>query len=354
MKILFYINTIRHGGAERVIVNLAEQFSSHGHEVALATSYKSEGEYALSESVKRIVLTGKKSGNFLVRNFRLIRLLRKKVKEERPDVLVSFMAEPNFRALLACRGKKTKKLISVRNDPNKEYPTGLFRYLARHLYKKADGIVFQTADAKAWFPEKIQKKSTIIYNQVNESFYNTARCGERRGIIATGRLTSQKNHKMLIRAFSMIKDKTDENLVIYGEGNLRGELEALISELSLEGRVLLPGATDNVAEKLSSARLFVMSSDFEGMPNSLMEGMATGLPCICTDCPCGGPREIIEDGVSGILTPVADAEAFAAAMLSLLSDSERAEKMGRAARERAERFAPDVIIENWLSYIESI
>lgn len=354
MKILFYINTICHGGAERVMVNLAEQCSSHGHEVALATSYKSQGEYELSENVKRIVLTDKKSGNFLVRNFRLIRLLHKKIKEEHPDVMVSFMAEPNFRALFARKGKKTKNLISVRNDPNREYPTRMFKYLARHLYKKADGVVFQTADAKAWFPEIIQKKSTIIYNQVNEKFYNTPLLSERRDIVATGRLTAQKNHKMLIRAFSMIKDKTDDNLVIYGEGNLRGELEALIRELGLEGRVLLPGATGNVADALSKARLFVMSSDYEGMPNSLMEGMAIGLPCICTDCPCGGPREIIEDGVSGILTPVADAEAFANAMFSLLSDSERAEQIGRAARERAERFAPDVIIKNWLSYIESI
>ena len=274
MKVMFYINAIHDGGAERVMINLADRFARFGHEVILVTSFVDKWEYEIPSGVKRLNLCDNIPKGFLKRNLLLYRLLRKVVKGEAPDVLVSFMAEPNFRALLATRGLKTKNLISIRNDPNKEYPTKKFRFFARWLYKKADGIVFQTADAKAWFSKKIQNKSKIIYNQVNEKFYDTELLKERRDVIATGRLTSQKNHKMLLRAFSLIKDKVDDNLVIYGEGNLRAELEALIIELGLSGRVLLPGATDNVSEKLSGAKLFVMSSDYEGLPNALAEAMS--------------------------------------------------------------------------------
>ena len=171
MKVMFYINAIHDGGAERVMINLADRFARFGHEVILVTSFVDKWEYEIPSGVKRLNLCDNIPKGFLKRNLLLYRLLRKVVKCEAPDVLVSFMAEPNFRALLATRGLKTKNLISIRNDPNKEYPTKKFRFFARWLYKKADGIVFQTADAKAWFSKKIQNKSKIIYNQVNEKFY---------------------------------------------------------------------------------------------------------------------------------------------------------------------------------------
>ena len=354
MKIMFYINAIHHGGAERVMVNLAGGFASAGHDVSLVTSYRDTWEYPLSQSVRRLNLCDALPGGFLKRNLVLAKRLRKAVKSERPDVLVSFMAEPNFRALIATVGLKTKNLISVRNDPNREYPTKLFKILAKNLYKRADGVVFQTSDAKAWFPKKIQDKSRIIMNQVDERFYNTERSEATADIITTGRLTKQKNQKMLIRAYAKIADRISDNLVIYGDGELLPELEALVSELKLEGRVRLPGATKDVAGVLSTAKVFVLSSDFEGMPNSLMEALAVGVPSISTDCPCGGPREIIKDGENGLLCPVGDDNALSAAILRLAVDKDTAENIAACAKERAKAFAPEIVIAKWLDYVENL
>src|SRR5699024_7366265 len=107
------------------------------------------------------------------------------------------------------------------------------------------------------------------------------------------------------------KKHPNYDLIIYGEGNEREELESLIRRLNLINRVYLPGSTQDVLEKIKDASVFAFSSNFEGMPNALIEAMALGLPVISTDCPSGGPRELINHGVNGLLTPVKDKEQFA-------------------------------------------
>lgn len=351
-KILFYINSIHEGGAERVMTNLANTFAKRGHECVMVTSFVDKWEYPLCEEVKRITLFRDELKGKVLKNFKLVKALKKTVKDEAPQVVVSFMAEPNFRMLFACRGLKVKKIISVRNDPNREYPNFIYRFLAKNLYKRADGIVFQTEDAQKWFPEAIRDKSIIIFNQVDEVFYNTVFDGERGNIVTTGRLEKQKNHAMLIRAFASVADKIDDDLYIYGEGSLRAELEKLIEDLGLKDRVFLPGQISSVADKIKSAKTFVLSSDYEGMPNALMEAMALGIPCVSTDCPCGGPRAIIEDGEDGLLVPVGDESALADAMTDLLYNREKAEIMGKKAKIKAGKlFSNETVFKQWEDFL---
>ena len=355
MRILFYINSLRHGGAERVMTNLANKFSESGNECILVTSFKADNEYETSKNVKRIVLFDEKIKGRIKRNLKLIRKLRKTVKQERADVVLSFMAEPNFRSIIACFGLKCKNIISVRNDPEKEYGSFISRFLAKRLFSFSDGVVFQTSDARAWFPKRIQKKSRIIYNQVDSRFYETSYDGARKNIVTTGRLTSQKNQEMLIRAFSVISDKVKDNLIIYGEGELREKLEKLVSELNLSDRVSLPGVVSDVPNAIKSARLFVLSSDYEGMPNALMEAMALGVPCISTDCPCGGPRELFGAALTEQLVPVADEKTLSKKMLDMLNADDRAlSKVSHDVSYRAENFKGDIIFEEWKKYIESV
>ena len=143
-------------------------------------------------------------------------------------------------------------------------------------------------------------------------------------------------------------------LIIYGEGSLRETLENEIVRLGKQDRILLPGKISNVKEKVSRASVFVMSSDFEGMPNSLMEAMAMGLPCISTDCPCGGPKFLIKDGYSGILVPIKDVEAMKNAIQTVLEDEEKRSMMGERAREITKELAPDKIHKQWEEYIDNI
>ena len=216
-----------------------------------------------------------------------------------------------------------------------------------------DGIVFQTPEAQAWFPKSIQNKSTIIANLVAEKFYQVKRSQRPQHIVSCGRLHRQKNHTLLIRAFAKLADKyPQENLLIYGKGDLESSLNQLIEQLGLQKRVFLMGQSTDVAKVLSQAKLFVLSSDYEGMPNALMEALVAGVPSISTDCPCGGPRELIQHGKNGLLVPCNDENALVRAMDQLLSNPQLAAKMGENARHGAQQFKPEIIVKQWEEFLQ--
>lgn len=351
-KWMLYINAIHDGGAERVMVNLARYFAEQGIDTTLVTSFRDRWEYPLDPRVRRLSLEDEQlHQSRLQRNVGRIAKLRRLCREEKPDLLLAFMAEPNFRALVATRGLPVKTVVSVRNDPRQEY-AGKWGYaVGKYLMPLANGCVFQTADAKAWFPEKLQKKSAIIYNAVQPEFYKVQRAPVPGEIVTCGRLEPQKNHALLIRAFARVQAHCPHaRLKIYGEGSLRPELERQIEALGLQGKVQLPGATNDVAAVLATAALFVLSSDFEGMPNALMEAMAAGVPCVSTDCPCGGPRELFGAALAHRLVPCGDADKLAAAMEQALDKPEE----GEIFRKEAEAFAPDKVYSSWMHYLDQV
>ncbi len=354
MKILFYISTISYGGAGRVMSCLANQFASAGDEVAFVTNMQEEREYLLDGCIKRYTLCDGSALGGIKKNLKYIGKTRRICKDFKPDVAVSFLPEPNFRFLLGTFGMGFKKIVSIRCDPPREYPTKLLRFAAKNLYKWADGVVFQTTDARDWFGKKVRKKSEIIFNQVDERFFNARFEGERKNIVTAGRIDPIKNHAMLVNAFNQIADKTDENLYIYGEGRLRKPLEEQIERLGLQNRVFLPGNTDNIIATVGSARLFVLSSDYEGLPNALLEALAMGVPAISTDCPCGGPRMVVQNGENGLLVPIMDENALAEKMLWALEHPQEMDNMGACAAERAQMFQPDRVYKMWRDYIEKV
>lgn len=352
-KIMFYINAIHDGGAERVMVNLAKYFSENGYDTSLVTSFRDTWEYPLASTVRRLSLEETEiKQSRIKRNLSRIKKLRDLCKSEKPDILVSFMEEPNFRAILATRGLPVKTLVSVRNDPNKEYAGKLGWFVGKVLLPMADGCVFQTSDAQKWFPERLQNKSKIIYNAVKEDFYNVVRKPVRGEIVTCGRLTEQKNHGMLINAFAEAqKTYPFARLKIYGEGELRGKLQEQIVRLHLEDKAFLMGATNNVAEALQTADLFVLSSDYEGMPNALMEAMAAGVPCISTDCPCGGPKELLNGAEQKTLVPVGNTVSLAEKMKEYLSEELL---QYDTMKKLAQKFNPEIINQQWKKYVDSL
>lgn len=351
-KIMFYINAIHDGGAERVMVNLAKYFSENGYDTTLVTSFRDTWEYPVADSVKRLSLEEQEiKQSRLKRNLSRIFKLRKMCKEEKPDILVSFMEEPNFRAILATRGLPVKTLVSVRNDPNKEYAGKLGAFVGRALLPMADGCVFQTKEAQEWFPKRLQKKSKIIYNAVKEEFYHIERKPNRGEIVTCGRLTEQKNHAMLISAFAeVVKQYPYATLKIYGEGTLREKLQNQIDSLNLNEKVFLMGATNDVAKALQTADLFVLSSDYEGMPNALMEAMAAGVPCISTDCPCGGPRELFGEDGSNKLVQCRDVNQMEKAICTVLESTED----GTTEKKHSEIFRPEKVNKMWEKYVMEV
>lgn len=353
--LLFNINTIGGGGAERVITQVANYMSSVGCNVIIVTSFAKKEEYPLAPEIKRVNLDKNRvNKSRLIRNFFRISGLRRICKQYKADAVISFMAESNFRNVCATVGLSTKSIISVRNDPAHEYPDKIYRFIAKFILPCADGCIFQTEDARKWFPKRLQKKSSIIFNAVDPAFFSVRRAPGN-AVVTLGRLCEQKNHAMLIKAFAeAAPHDPDIQLQIYGKGILDEPLRKLIFDLGLADRVRLMGTTTRSAEVLSKARVFVLSSDYEGMPNALMEAMAAGVPSISTDCPCGGPKMLIKSGINGILVPVGDEKAMAEAISALLKNEAAAEEYGKAAKEMAAEFHPDLIFKQWREYIEGV
>lgn len=353
--LMFYINAIHDGGAERVLLQLAKRFAARGYRAVVVTSFVDAWEYPVPEGVERLSIEQEQiDQSRLRRNLSRIEALRRLIREYKPAALISFMAEPNFRAVIASRFLPVKTIVSVRNDPEREYGGRLGRIIGKWLLPLADGCVFQTEQAQKWFPKRLQKRSKIIMNQVDERFFQVKDAGENGYVMTAGRLTAQKNQALLIRAFAAIAKDVEEELRIYGEGELRPELEALIAGMGMEGRIRLMGASNEMPAALAGCRLFVLPSDFEGMPNALLEAMAAGRCCVSTACPCGGPEAVIENGVNGMLVPVGAEEALSAAMLELLKDEKKRRTLAAAAGESAAAFRPEAIFEHWRDYVEQV
>lgn len=353
-KLVFVIPSLTHGGAERVMSNLANKFYGHGYEVTFILQKRAEDEYPIFSEIKKVYLPIKDIKSHYLKTIELMLKTRKAIRKESPDIALSFLETCNEIFLLSTVGLKGfKKYSSVRNIPELECSTFKKKTAVKFLFPKADGIILQTSDAEKWFRDKgIKINAKIIPNQVAEQFFDRDFQGERKNIVSVGRLDYQKNQKLLIRAFAKIADKTDENLIIYGEGALRQELETLISELGLTDRVFLPGLITDVPEAIIGSKLFVLSSDFEGSPNALLEAIALGIPSISTDCPCGGPKEVIVDGENGFLVPVGDVEALASKMLYVLSlPDDKITNISENAKKSADKYRPEKIFSQWEKFL---
>lgn len=302
--IALYITSMHRGGAERVMSILANFFADKGHRVVLATDILVGGkeDYTLSKKIECVHIKPT-SNNFFLKNLQRIKQLRKVIKDSKADVALSFLGKQNYRMLIATIGLKCRKCVSVRNDPNREYGKSKIRkWLANRMFNLADACVFQTEDAKKYFSKRIQKKSVVIPNPVDVKFFNVKRANNPKNVITVGRLEPQKNQKLLIDAFAAIADRiSDEKLLIYGVGSLEKELKSYIKKIGMSDRIIMMGEVDDIEKELAKAKLFVLSSDYEGMPNALMEAMVVGVPCISTDCPCGGPRELLKDAISNTI-----------------------------------------------------
>lgn len=363
MKILFHINSMGHGGAERVVSILSAAFADGGHKVVLATLWRSDDEYEVDKRVRRMSVGLTADEDRKGRIYKIwarFEKLRKCIKNENPDLVISFCNKANFRSAYALFGMKTPLLISVRNDPDKDYRP--YRLPTWYMEHKASGCVFQTPDAMNFFSERLRRKGRIILNPLSEQYLNrpVSACEgvRRKEIVTAGRITRQKNQLLLIKAFNEIKEKyPDYVLKIYGEVEQKdvfSEMEAYIKDNALDGRVLFMGVSDRLPDEISDSALFVLPSDYEGMPNALIEAMALGLACIATDCPCGGARMLIDDKKSGLLVPTGNVAQLASAIDYMLSHESEAARMGAEAEKLVARVEPQKIAAEWLEFIDDI
>lgn len=367
-RILLVLTSLEGGGAQRVAVTLLEYLNRERFEPSVVL-VEDIYDCAIPKDIP-IVCLHKKSRYDL---FKIIRKLAKVFEREEPDIVLSFTTYPNLIAILARKFShiKPKLLLSehihVSSSLKHERPWGGIKgHLIRFLYPRADRVICVSSgtarDLVAHFkvpPEKVK----VIYNPVDikhilklatepvEHSWFTKK--ETPIIITMGRLTPQKGHSYLLKAFARVVAKHPCRLVILGQGEERQALETLTRELGIEKEVAFLGFQTNPFKYLARADLFVLSSLWEGFSLVIVEAMVCGIPIVSTHCP-SGPDEIITDGENGLLVPVADEEAMAEAILQLLNDKDFATKLAQAGRKWAEDFAVAKITKEYDQLLSTI
>ena len=347
-QIVFVTGSMSRGGAERVISLLSDYYVKLGWKVSIVMLLHNRVEYTLPAEVEVLNYSNDRIKAALDTP-RLICKLRHFVKTRKPDVVAAFMAQNCMVASVACQGLKTRLVVSERIDPSAVHRGKLFEAVLNRVYAKADVAVMQTERAKRYFPQKVQDNSVVIANPIEVKAVAAEQRKHR--IVNAGRLTPQKNQKMLMDAFAALyKAHPEYSLDIYGEGPLRETLQQQINELGMAEAIALRGNVPNIHEQIADAEVFVLASNYEGLSNALLEAMMMGLPCISTNC--AGSDEVIRDGENGLLIPIGDQRALEAALERLMADRAFADKLGQTAKEDSKQYSVDCVIAQWRKAIE--
>ncbi len=362
MKVTLVIYGLSGGGAERVMSIVANYWVELGWDVTLImlVAPTKPSFYKLDPRIKVKPLDIAKNSTSPIdaigNVWQRVKILRQEIIADRPDVVISFMSAVNVYAILACWGLNIPTIVSEHIYPGAATENKIWQYIMKVTYRYADLVTVLTQNALPFYPAARGYRTIVMPNPVvtPSPAVEMTQLVTAPNSIAIGRLHPQKGFDLLLRAFARLKTKhPDWQMIILGEGPMRAELEALRAELELTDRVHLPGLVANVTEYLYQADLFVMPSRFEGFPMALCEAMACGLPVLAADC-LSGPRDIIEDGVNGVLVATEDVDALAAGLDALMSDPAKRQQLAQAAPQILDRFGVDRVMGIWQEAIDRV
>ncbi len=357
MKIMCVIATNSAGGSERVMVTLANCFSELGHEVHYVNTDISSDFYPLLPEVHRLKLKADPgidmslAGRVFVHLKIFIRMFSA-IKSLKPDAVLVFLFHSEAPVILSCRLLRVPVFTSVRNSAQ-VYPVS-HRLFRRWMYPRIAGVAFQSRRVMESPDFSWLTNTAVLMNPLSSTggpgAFITSK--DPLKIISVGRLTHQKNHALLLRAFHRVRPVYPEvRLHIFGTGPLRDPLLRLATSLQLQEAVVFEGEVKDAIVKHADAALFVLSSDFEGFPNALAEAMAAGIPVISSDFDSGVAAELISDGENGCLFEIGNEAELAGKISFILEDPARALRMAQkalAVREKLEYFH---IGKEWETFI---
>ena len=348
-RIVFIVPSLKSGGAERVIVTLANNLSQN-FKVEIWLMVDSQVEYSIAENIfvdKSYTVVAKSGITRIV-------WLVNRLKKNKETVVISFMTKLNLYAIIAAKIAGVKVVVSERNDPSKTISSKYYN-IRDLLYRYADKIVFQTDGAKDFFSKQVQKKGCTILNPLRKDIPDMYEGKRKTSIVTISRLHPQKNLKLMIDAFDIFRvEYSNYLLIIYGEGPIEQELKTYTIEKGLADKVIFAGVDENVLQKIRDAAMFVITSNFEGLSNALLEAMSIGLPCISTDSPPGGARMVINNGENGILVPVGDRDKLVKAMKQVASDKKFAKNLGEKAKNIRKKVNEKMICDQWKKLIYNL
>ena len=364
MRITLVITNLDSGGAERVISIMANHWAKKSWPVTLLTfdDGSTPPFYDLYSRIRLIPLgIYKASSNpaaAIAINLKRIYVLRRAIRHSKPDVVISLTWFVNILVLFATRGLAGPVVVSEHNDPLTSPIGRVWEWLRRWTYTFDAKIIVLTDRAKECFSPAIQARTTVIPNPVpplpQAEHTPTDVMLAKPALVAMGSFYPQKGFDLLLKAFARLKSRYPQwTLTILGDGPMRPQLESLRDSLGLNDRVHLPGRVKNPHHVLMQADLFVLSSRWEGWPMALAEAMACGLPVIAADCRTG-PREMIRDGVDGVLVPPENVEALTTTMGQLMSDESARKRLASRAMEITERFPLEKVMGMWEEVLRTI
>ena len=350
MKIIFLLPDMAGGGSEKVVSLLANEYVGRGINVAIMMFAGNTVAYALDERVEVLSVAPASAGNMCVRLGR-VRRMRAFFKKNTGAYIFSFSTMGTAFATMATWGMRRFILVSERNDPN-YCPNAAWRDWA---YKKADCLTFLTAEIRDYFPPNIREKGVVIPNPIDDTLPRRKNNPREKTVVAVGRLETQKNYPLLLAAFkAFCAEYPEYDLHIYGTGSLEAELKEMAGTLGIADGVVWHGFDPDVQEKIINSGMYVLSSDFEGISNAMIEALAMGIPTIATDSLGGGSRSYIKNGENGLLVPVRDAEALAGAMKRIAADEALAKKLSDNAMKIRDKYSVSEIADRFLECVEEL
>ncbi|MFV9474865.1 glycosyltransferase family 4 protein [Advenella sp. RU8] len=360
MKIMLLVSSMNAGGAERVAATLANAWVRQGHHVVLVPCFsKGSGQsfYPLHADVQVKWLADDLPRQKWLGRISKPLVLRKRIKAEQPEVIVSFLTNVNVTTLLATRGMDIPVIVCERTHPVVSKNIGrVLKVLRQKLYPVADAVMIQTEDAARSFAQVLPglKHVAVIPNPLPDGIEqvttNNGLCSVsgRKTLVAMGRLVPAKQFDLLIEVFSTLcHDYPDWDLCIWGDGPQRTTLIDKVKKLGCSQRISLPGKTTEPWQALSHAHAFVMTSRVEGFPNVLLEAMALGLPSISFDCP-SGPAELTQQGSTGLLVRLNDRLELEKAIRRFLGDDDFRCALGARGKQSVwSRYRLETVLKQW-------
>jgi glycosyltransferase involved in cell wall biosynthesis len=350
------ISDLGAGGAQRVLSLLANAWVKRGHAVTVITFEHADAQafFPLADgiAVKRLALRADaaSAAHGVALNLGRLRAVRRAIRVEAPDIVVSFLDQVNVIVLLATIGLGVPVLACERTDPFVAPLSRLWSLARRATYRRARAVVVQTAAIARFFEPWLRGRVVVIPNPVPPvaaSERAGGGTGLRKTVLSVGRLSEEKRFDLLIAAFGRVAGRFPEwTLVIAGEGPMGPELARLRDDLGLKERVILPGLQREIGPMYRDADVFALSSRFEGFPNALCEAVAHGLPAVATDC-ASSVSDLVLDGRNGFVVANGSEEALADALGRLMGDPDLRQRFGRETAAVGERFSLERVLASW-------
>lgn len=355
-KVLFIINDLRMGGAQRVLSIVMRELVRCGYDVALITNHSASSDfYKIEQNIGRYTTAlfnpSANVAEAVMNNLRRVSRIRKIISKESPDVVFSFMTETNILAILATLLSDTRVIVSERSDPEKEKKSFIWELLRKITYRNADLVTSNSKASLGYLASMVKREKLVFLPNPVEGCSEASIPGEDREsakiLLVVSRLHPAKGIDILIEALAVLKSKGKEyQLWIAGDGPEKENLHAQAKDVGVAADIRWLGGVSELVPLYKKASLFILPSRMEGMPNALLEAMSCGLPVVTSNA-SPGPLEYVVHGETGLVFESESSSSLAAVIDEIMGDDAERYRMATNSIDKVKPFLCSNVIPEW-------